>query len=395
MPKTRARQLYVYTEATYGVDPSTTGALYQSVPTLSLGDLGDDKALLETNYNNGENFPTPGIAGPDGGSFDFEIPLIGMATAAGNAVNASTVTDDWYDRLLTHIFGTRRTTPGVSVTAATTSTLTAAGGGFNYQDLTAVWVANIPAGAPRSQMALVTNAASPYTVAPNFVTSPGVSVAYGAKIYRVASDGGASLAFVYQDDDLEYTLLGARVTAYSESADARGIWRGKLTVSFDSKTLTTKSSASLPNPSPPAVTPLICTLSPVFFNGAAMETKSVTIDYGVSAAPLLSVAGLNGRADYLNISMMPKISVEPLRSDANMNLKRNATVGRLMVQQGAGVFAGGILNAKCVHSESVQASTVAYSDDQGRARQKIEFTVVNAGYFSAGAQSQKIQTARF
>lgn len=393
MPKTRARQLFVYTEATYGVDPSTTGALYVPVPALSLGDLADDKALLETNYQNGENFPTPGVPGPDGGSFDFEIPLIGMATAAGNAVNASTVTDDWYDRLLTHIFGTRRTTPGVTVSASTTSTLTAAGGGFSYQDLAAVWVASIPAGAPRSQMALITNAASPYNVAPNFVTSPGASVAYGAKIYRVASDGGASLAFVYQDDDLEYTLLGARVTAYSESADARGIWRGKVSVSFDSKTLTTK--ASLTFPTPPAVTPLICTLSPVFFNGAAMETKSVTIDYGVSAAPLLSVASLNGRSDFLNISMMPKITVEPLRSDANVNLKRNGTVGRLMIQQGAGVFAGGVLNAKCVHSESVQASTVAYSDDQGRARQKIEFTVVNAGYFSAGAQSQKIQTARF
>lgn len=396
MPKTRARSLHLMAEATYGVDPSATGASYLYVPAMSVGDLQDGKALLETNYNNAENWPTAGVPGPDGWSFDFEVPLIGMATAAGNAVNASTVTADWLDAIKLHVLGTLRTTAGLTLTATTVSTLTGASNPFTAQDLTAVFLANVPTNAPRSQIALLTNSASPYNIAPNLVQSPGASVAYGAKLYRASSDGGASLAFVYTEDDLMYLCLGGRVTAYVESADSRGIWKAKVTVSGDSKTLTnTGVKTSLPAPAAPAVTPLICTLSPVFFNGTAMETKSISIDFGVNAQPYLVTGAANGRGDFLNIALAPKVSVEPLRTDAHLLLKRNGTTGRLMIQQGAGVFSGGVLNLGAFHAESVQAMEVAYSDDSGRARQKIDFTVVNPGAFSAGVVSQKIQSARF
>jgi hypothetical protein len=140
---------------------------------------------------------------------------------------------------------------------------------------------------------------------------------------------------------------------------------------------------------------LICTLSPVFFNGSALETKSISIDYGVNAAPYLVTGAANGRGDFLNIALAPKVSVEPLRTDANILLKRNGTTGRLMIQQGAGIFAASSLNLGAFHAESVQAQEVNYSDDAGRARQKIDFTVVNPGNFSAGVQSVKIQSVRF
>lgn len=396
MPKTRARSLHVMAEASYGVDPSTTGASYLYVPAMNVGDLQDGKALLETNYNNGENWPTAGVAGPDGWSFDFEVPLIGMATAAGNGVNASTVTADWLDALKLHVLGTLRTTPGLTLTGTTVSTLTAASSPYSAQDIAAVFLANVPTNAPRSQLALITNSASPYSIAPSMVQSPGASVAYGGKHYRASSDGGASLAFVYTEDDLMYLCLGGRITAYVESADSRGIWKAKVTVSGDSKALTsTGVKTSLPAAAAPAVTPLICTLSPVFFNGSAMETKSISIDYGVNAQPYLVTGAPNGRGDFLNIALAPKISVEPLRTDAHLLLKRNGTTGRLMIQQGAGVLSGGVLNLGAFHAESVQAMEVAFSDDSGRARQKIDFTVVNPGAFSAGVPSQKIQSVRF
>lgn len=396
MPKTRSRMLHVMAEATYGVDPSATGSAYLHVPAMSVGDLQDGKAILETNYNNGENWPTAGVAGPDGWSFDFEVPLIGMATAAGNGTNASTVTADWLDTLKLHLMGSLRTIAGLTLTATTVSTLTGASNPWIAQDIVAVFLSTVPTNAPRSQIALVTNAASPYSIAPSMVQSPGASVAYGSKMYRATSDGGASLAFVYTEDDLMYLCLGGRITGYVESADSRGIWKAKVTVSGDSKTLTnTGVKTSLPAAAAPATTPLICTLSPVFFNGSALETKSISIDYGVNAAPYLVTGAANGRGDFLNIALAPKVSVEPLRTDANLLLKRNGTTGRLMIQQGAGIFAASSLNLGAFHAESVQAQEVNYSDDAGRARQKIDFTVVNPGNFSAGVQSVKIQSVRF
>lgn len=396
MPKTRARAVWGLVESAFGSDPDATGAGYLYIPALSVGDLADTKDPLPTNYFNNENFPTAPIPGPDGWSFDLEFPLIGLASAAGAGTNASTVTADWLDMILLHIFGATRTTAGVAATGGSTTTITAATDPYDNQDVIAIFRAAVPAGAVRSQIARILSAASPYTVSPTLASAPtAASVAYGGRHYQHNADGGATLAFVYRDDsDVEYTCTGGRVTSYEITGESRGIWRMKVSISGDNKTLTTKGD-TLPDPAAPATTPLIVTLSPIAFNGAFIETRMITIAGNLTTDPTLATSGVNGRSGWINVSYEPTITIEPLRTDALLNFKRDVTRGDLTVQLGAGVLAGGALNVMSVHANEVYARSVAPSDDNGRARQTIEFAVTNPGNVATNVLSRKFQVSRF
>jgi hypothetical protein len=381
MAKTKKRALYAVAEGSFGVDPSAAGVGYLQMFTTSIGMPGDGKDTLETEYFTGRNFPTAPIAGPDGGSFDFETVLYGMATAAGNGVNASTVTDDVLDRLFTHIMGTQGTSLGQTVgVGSTTTNLVMGVDNFGLMDILPIWQATLPtAGTQRSQLAYITvdPATGSYTVSPALAAAPAnTAVAYGVKRYTASDNGGASLAFAYIEDDVTYTFTGARIKSASITVAARKIIKMKCSVEYDSALAGAKGSLPAITAAPP-VTPLIGILSPFYFNGVQYAAPSVTIDLGVTSAVQEATEGVNGRGNNDNIMIVPTVTVQPLRTDAIRQLKRDATPGRLVVQMGAGNFAGGIENIMAFALESAVSRKSDSTDESGRIRSDVMFKVAD------------------
>jgi hypothetical protein len=397
MAKTKKKALYVATESGgFGVDPSANGAGYLQVFATSLSFLSDGKEPLDTDYFTNRNFPTAPIAGPDGGSFEVEVPLIGMATAAGDNVNASTVTDDWLDRILLHIFGQQVTTIGEGVGAASTTTnIVFDADSFGVQDIVPVFEANLPsAAAQRSQLAYLTvdPGTGSYTAQALAAAPTTAAIGYGQKRYLPTDDGGNTLAFYYVEDALPYTLLGCRVTAASIALEARKIAKMKLSVSYDNATQGAKGSIPA-IAAAPAVTPLRGLLSPFYFNGVQYATPKVMIDLGITAAVGEATEGINGRGDHINMMMVPKVSVTPLRTDALRELKRQSTAGRLMVQIGAGIFGSSILNLMSFAMEGATARGSNSSDDNNRVRSAVDFTCADPVVLGA-ASARAVQLNR-
>jgi hypothetical protein len=387
--RTKKRALWLATETTYGQDASVNGSGYRWVPTRQLGLLVDGRAPIRTDYFTGRNFPTAPIQGPDGASFDFRMPIWGLAAAAGDgaAVGAA----DVLDQILLHILATQVDVVGEGLdTGSGSSTLELDAAAGALQGLVPVFEADVPSaanGGARTQWAKIISAAAPptYGIAPNWTQNPSTSaVAYGRKQYRPADGGGATLDFVYQLDDKYYTLLGARCTrAVLEWTAAGGMIELATSWRCDSKTEETATKTALPavGAAPPA-TPIRATLSPFFFGGTKYPVGKCSIDLGVTAAIREATEGANGRGEDESISVLPRITVNPLRDDAFTALKRaGSSPNRLLVQLGAGVLSGGVLNTMCFEAEYAGLMEDPLEDDSGRMRQSLVFEVFDKVVF--------------
>jgi hypothetical protein len=65
-----------------------------------------------------------------------------------------------------------------------------------------------------------------------------------------------------------------------------------------------------------------------------------------------------------------------------------------MLQLGAGVLSGGVLNTLCVHMEEATAREVTNVDELGIARHQIVFEASDKVYFSGTTLAQFVQIAR-
>lgn len=405
---TRKRALYVAVESTYGTDPDSDGSSYLYVPCLELSDIKDEKAQLETRYYTGRAWQTAPIAGADGASFDFTVPLIGLIVAAGDGGTPNYA--GWIEDLLSTMFN-RATINGEGVAPASSTTslvLDTDVSGIGSQSLVPVHESGLPTTGERTQWCYIAtdNASATYTIS-NLDGSEAVTsaaVAYGTRTYSLdeTTPANSSMSFCYLEDmdqSLEYTLSGCKITAMSLSAEVGQIAKLKFSVAADSKTLTTKSNQSLPTGDDigPGVTPIKALLSGVWVDNVAYDVRSVAIDFGVQVATIEATAATNGRASMVQTTMEPTVSIEALRSDDFDELKRNATVSRLIMQFGAGVHVVGppsVLNTVAISMGGVVATTADWSDDKGVSRNAVSFKVIDRGNYSGSALTRYLQIAR-
>lgn len=395
-PRTRKRTIYIATETGgYGVEPSADGSGYLWVPSQEVGDLADDLTPLETNWFTGRGLPTAEIPGPDGASFVATTPLIGLATAAGDTVDASTIPDDWLDAMLLNALGAVQTTEGEGFGAGSAGAdLVLDSDVYDIGDPIVAFEAGLPAAGARAQWGQVTvdGEDGTYTVTPAFAANPtDAAFAYGCKVYREDIDGGAdSIAIVYIEDDVQYTLLGGKITSLTINAPINGIVRCAWGMRFDSKTVTTK--ASLPAAGDgPAITPIRSVLNPAFFAGTNLgHVAEINVELGLQATQIMSINGTpNGRASDELVGLSPAVSVNPLRTTSDINLKRNGTRAPLQVQLGRGLFSGGVLNSVGILAAEAIATSVGPQDADGVQRNLISF-----GVRDGGATSRFIQVCR-
>lgn len=397
MARTKKRALWWQLEGTYGVNPNGAGdgTGLVGVPATMIGDRKPMKAQLVTNYMTGRNFDTPNIPGPDGGEFEVEVPAIGLSAAAGVAVAPPTA--DWLDILLEHVHGGVSVRNGVAVASALAGSMTIATDFFSINDLVAVHRAAVPAAGPRSQWALLTSdgGTGAYNVSPAWVDVPtSASIAYGARVFRPDDDGGATLMCVYRDDDDDYTLNGCRAVALSVGYDDAGqIVKYKIRIAYDSATI--EDLANLPAVvSAPAVTPVRSLLSGIWFNGTLYESAKASFDYGIVAAELRSSYRSNGRAGHESIRFAPKLTLSPIGENAVEQLQRNATVGPLVAQFGAGVLGGGVLNTLAIGAAGAQVVQTANEDDNGRRRTAVTIEIKDIVFATGTTPAIFFQTVR-
>jgi hypothetical protein len=397
MARTKKMALYIASEGSnFGGDPSGSGANYLPLWCTMIALRQDAQAAIETNYMTGRNWDTPAIAGPDGGSFDFEIPLCGYAT--GGVAAASPPTADALDVLIAHIMGNQLVRVGGDVSSGTTpNTLVVASDVYNAGELVPVWEAGLPStanGGPRTQWHQIISDAGTgtYTVAPSLVQNiTTAAVGYATRQWWADDDGGDSAAFVLIEDDRQMTFLGCRVTAASIVCEdaARSLIKLRASVAYDTRTITTKGSLPAVLGAPPAP-PLVPALSPVWFNGTRIAMPSWELDFGITNAEIRTTENVTGRANNELIVMKPVFKGSPILTTALEDLKRNASTGQLLVQMGAGVLTSGRLNTMAACFDLAQVREAAPTDENGRLRTALEFRAMDPVVVGATAVPARV-----
>lgn len=392
MARTKKKALYIASEGSnFSGEPSGSGAGYLPLWCTMIALRTDAQEAIETGYQTGRNFETAAIAGPDGGSFEFEIPLCGYAT--GGAAAASPPTADGLDVLLNHILGTEQSRVGGDVSSGTTpNTLVVASDVYNAGELVPIWEAGLPSaanGGPRTQWHQIISDAGTgtYTIAPDLVQNiTTAAVGYATRQWWPDDDGGPSAAFVYIEDDRQFTFLGCRATAARIVAEnaARSLIKLRVTVAYNTRTVTTKASLPAVVAAPPAP-PLVPALSPIWFNGTRIATPSWELDFGLTTSEIMSTELVTGRANNELIQPRPTFTMQPIASTTLEDLKRNATVGQLIVQMGAGVLTSGRLNTMAFCFDAAQVRGANPVDENGRIRTQLEIRAVDPVVVAATA----------
>lgn len=377
MTLSRVRSLWVASATDLETDPSANGSGYSAVPCSSLGDLTDGKAPIETEHFLGDNLPSPLLPGADGGTFEFGVDLEGLSTDASDGETPAA--NDYLDIILTHVFGSGSQTvingEGIASTTNSSVTFDAAVTGVAAGVILPVYEAGVPAAGARTQWGLVTGGTTTTpNVAPNWTSNPtGAAIGYGSKQYRYQVADGNPLAFVYRDAALgTYRLMGW-ITSWRIEMQINRPVRATFGVQFDTRTEEASTKTSLPAQAAPANSAIIGLASPVWFAGTRYGSASCTIEGGYTATGVQDHGALNGRSGYSRISMMPTVRIEPLRTWAVEQLKRDATSGTLLVQLGRGVLASDKLNTMAFALAGAQASEIAWADANGRSRLGVTF----------------------
>lgn len=416
MARTVKKSAYIRVETTYGTDPDNDGSDYVWVPAFSIGEIPSGVEQLETNYMTNRGLPTAPIAGPDGGQVEMVVPVIGLPTEAGDGVSAGAGADDWYDDFWeNHVDDTPTEREGEAVLSANTTDITydAAATNLAAQDLIAVYdAAAAPAALGRAQWTQIQSGAGagPWVVEPDFAVAPTSSaVAYAARQYiwtpgfsgTGLPTGGSSRSLFIRDDHNQiggYVCTGGRIISRSIVAEAGQRWEDRVTWGFDAIVEDSSDKASIDSAGVgPSVTPLICTLSPVWFGGTQYATRRVEINFNIEAQPIAATSGTNGRSGWDILACNPTVTIEPLATDAIRDLKRDITQGQLLIQLGAGVFnqgGSGVLNTCCFFAHRAVVMEAERTDDGGRARQTVTFKCIDAGAFSGSTMNRFWMFAR-
>lgn len=389
------KRLYACPEAAYSTDPDSDGSDYRWLPAEDVSMPKSMQTPIGTQYATGRPYPTPAHAGPDGGEFSYKLPLFGH-TVSGAATASPPATLNVFEERVQHILGGVRTLVGAALAATGASSISVTANAYNPQDLVPVHEASVPAANPRTQWVHVDSetAGTPnvYAVSPTFEATPTTSAA--ARASRAfefnQAGGGATDAYHYVDDDGSFTFLGCRITAASIEEDPQQRAMLVVTVAYDRRVVGTK--ASLPDVGDgPAVPAIIGAGAAVYWNGELVETKSVRVDFQIEASAQMSRTGTNGRAGHRVNKVVPVVTLDPLSDDDYNVAMGAATQGALLLQFGAGILSGTVLNTCCLYLPVAQIFEVAPTDDSGYKRHSLKVQMVDDAIFSAGVARRAFQ----
>ena len=382
MSSSRVRAVYLAAESTYGTDPDSDGSDYVALRVNGEPEPVDGTEVEDVGNASGRNAPNDLVITRSGAKLDLEIPLYGYATSSGDGTAAPTA--DALDLILANALGAAvQASAGEGVaTGSTTSNLVldATVGTLAIGSLVPIIVT--ASSRVSWRRVSVISGAPTYDVVPDWATAPVTAdVLQGARSYGQADDLSTmttGLACVVEVAGTLHRLLGGRVVSLSIEAVAGKVPTVKASLMFDSWEQGV-SMASLP-----AITthtaPMVQRLAPFLWGSTQYPTKSVKLDFGISAPERAATEGSNARANFETVSIDPVITVEPAWAPSSWNVAFAAgTVAHAFAQFG-GVYAGS-RSASAAFSglrAQVQAPPTAMSDG-GYLRNSVQLRVLDSG----------------
>lgn len=393
----RQRALFLAQESAFQDTPGS----YVAVPCLELGEVTDGREILVTDYSTGAPFRTPHEVSPgDSWSLSFVTPLIGLPTAAGDGTDASTVSEDWLDFLLSSVFGAGTNTQGEGVDAGSAAATLELAAAAVAADQDVVCVSN----ATRAQWRMVSDDASDPTLAitPDWSTVPvDADVLYGARRYlmgRGPIGGGHPGTTKYLRGHLviggtEYNLRGGYVTSLSISAEVNQIARMSWTLSGVSK-VEGSVAVGVDAIASPAVTPIKLQTSSVYHGASQVDTSGIEIDFGLETTAIASSESDQGVLGWQTTGAAPTLNVKPLFTDSWVALKRAGTASLLLAQLGKGDLGASAVNTACLALMDAQATGADPGDENGLRRNQVGFEGADRVSWETGTASRFIQFLR-
>lgn len=392
----RNRRVYIKAESTFGVEAgSTNGSDMTFVPVMSVGPLNDGKEMIDAPQQLGHWGMTEKLAGADGGSFDISFAWMPLSGAAGSNTNPPSA--DAYDLLLQSALGATTAFSGSNFTTISATSITFSQAAFAQGAIPLIYDDDISMTPTRSQPILLHSAsnggATIYGYENSFQTSAtATDLAYGSRRHALGatgSQGTGTLTISVAQDATIYTFKGCRAVLNSFSCAINGVAEIKMTVHYDTRTEETSVKTSLPAVRPRPYAPVQGLTCRAILANSNIAFKNVEITFNPRVQPIQDQSATHAKSDIAVFGYDPVIKIETLYSNTYLDLRRNATKGRLIIQMGSGipttVGAITVVPAVVVHAPSVQVSKADPTEDENVQRQSLEFTPVLS--FASGSSS--------
>lgn len=246
--KWKLSKLYGMAEATFGTEPSASGALYKHL--MALHDMAFQPMvdIIAREGMNADLTRQPHVMGGKAGTLSFKLYMKASGTPAVAAVAAIAPEAD---AVLTHLFGTVTRGTGNVIQAASTTLVVNVTNGANFAKGMMVRVP-IQDGSFRTRFvrSISVNALTLNRALPTAALVGGTITA--SNRYTRANSGHASMAFAAFHDGIEYTLLGCKGSAKITGTGPKGT--AILECSFDVADWSVTTKASLPAADPTGIT---------------------------------------------------------------------------------------------------------------------------------------------
>lgn len=386
---------YCRTESTFDTNPSSAGTSFVFVPAEELSLLEDSQEVLPTNYQTGRGYRTAHEVGALGWGLTMSVPLFGLSSRAGVGVSASTITDDFLDVILDHVFGTHSNTTGVGLSSGTAAagTIVADSSGFTLQQAIMMTYSSGLTRASHHQITAIGSAPT-YSVVPNVFESITTNwEAPGAHVWQPTLGQSASLAFHFRNDSDWYSLTGGKVTAAKIKCEVNKPYMLDLTIRGVTKA-TESAPGSLVSAIPPTRARLRHSRAPVHFGTTSLDNAGWELDFGLDAQQILNSGATEGRSGDETVTVNPVLTLSPMWSSTLEALRSSATQDELMLGLGSGILASSQTPAMSVAFPNMQVEANGPSEKNGRVHHDMRFVLADLIEVSSTA-SRVMTISRF
>jgi hypothetical protein len=383
--------IYARAESTFDTNPSAAGTSFVYLPCETLSLIEDSQEILPTNYQTGRGYRTAHEAGALGWGLTMRLPLFGLLTRAGVGVSASTISDDYLDLILDHIFGAHANTTGVGLSSGTAAagTIVADSSGFTLQQAIMMAYSSGLTRASHHQITAVGSAPT-YSVVPNvFETITTNWEAPGAHVWQPTLGLATSLAFHFRNDSDWYSLTGGKVTAAKISCEVNKTYMLDLTIRGVTKA-TESAPGSLVSAVPPTRARLRHSRAPVHFGTTLLDNAGWELDFGIQAEQVLQSSAAEGRNSDETVTINPVLTLSPMWSSTIEAWRSSATQDELMLGLGSGILASSQTPAMSIAFPNMQVEANGATDKSERVHHDLRFVL--ADLIEVSSTSSRVMT---
>ena len=373
------------------------GSAYSWLPNAEIvrGKVGNK--LLETNFQNADNWPSAPQIGPEEWEVALKFPVRGLSAAGAAAASPPSEATDVDHLLIYNAMGAYADRDGIAVGVGSDADTLVLGSAGNTtdQELVPVYESGLLTPDRMQWVRAMDDSSDPsIEVSPDFAANPTNSaIAYASRIAYFDRTFSGSLALIAQWGTNYYRLLGGKVMDWTTEIPDRDIAWHNMTVR-GGEWERISAPASLPAPTASIHGGVVAMRSAFYWNGSAISISKATINWNLEAVHRAGQDGSHGITAGRHIKALPEIVVDPLFTTALEDDWTNQTQGEIHYQIGAAVPSGGVANG-CLYS--VANARISAFEKEGRAGERgvsATFTPAWAGEFSAGVAQRMVQWAR-